>query len=63
MYSDFLMTSAYANKIEVVEQDKDIPEGCAIVTGMDQFNINAFKSYRVLHIFSPTLKLTCGLTV
>ena len=34
MYSDFLMTSAYANKVEVVENDKDIPEGCAIVTGM-----------------------------
>ena len=33
MYSDFLMSSAYANKIEVVEQDNDIPEGCAIVTG------------------------------
>merc|ERR1711902_198311 len=30
------MTSAYANKIEVVEQDKDIPEGCAIVTVSDK---------------------------
>ena len=36
MYSDVLMTSAYANKIEVVEQDKDIPEGCAIVTVSDK---------------------------
>jgi len=36
MYSDVLMTSAYANKIEVVEQDKDIPDGCAIVTVSDK---------------------------
>ena len=36
MYSDVLMTSAYANKIVVVEQDKDIPEGCAIVTVSDK---------------------------
>jgi valyl-tRNA synthetase len=36
MYSDVLMSSAYANKIEVVEQDKDIPEGCAIVTVSDK---------------------------
>ena len=36
MYSDVLMTSSYANKIEVVEQDKDIPEGCAIVTVSDK---------------------------
>merc|ERR1711997_961211 len=36
MYSDVLMSSAYANKIEVVERDKDIPEGCAIVTVSDK---------------------------
>ncbi len=35
-YTDVLMTSAYANKVAVVDNDQDIPEGCAIVTVSDK---------------------------
>ena len=35
-YSDFLVTSAYAKEVAVVEKDGVIPEGCAIVTVSDK---------------------------
>ena len=35
-YTDFLMTSAYAKNVSVVEKDGEIPEGCAIVTVSDK---------------------------
>merc|ERR1712062_865790 len=36
MGSDFLVTSAYAKEVAVVEKDGVIPEGCAIVTVSDK---------------------------
>ena len=36
LYSDVLMTSAYANNVVITENDRQIPEGCAIVTVSDK---------------------------